>query len=72
MRGGKTDRPAAVVIRGRAFMQNLRRGHYELGVNAKNYRRRVAEASRQWRREPAIWDGPGRARNNLDARTVTG
>jgi transposase-like protein len=32
MRGPKTDRTASVVIRGHAFIQNLRRGHYELGV----------------------------------------
>ena len=32
MRGSKTDRTASVVIRGHAFIQNLRRGHYELGV----------------------------------------
>ncbi len=30
--GLKTDRMASVVIRGHAFVQNLRRGHYELGV----------------------------------------
>ncbi len=34
MRGLKTDRTARVIIRGHAFMQNLRRGHYELGVDA--------------------------------------
>ena len=34
MRGLKHDRTASVVIRGHAFIQNLRRGHYELGVNA--------------------------------------
>ncbi len=34
MRGLKTDRTASVIIRGHAFMQNLRRGHYELGVDA--------------------------------------
>jgi transposase, IS6 family len=34
MRGLKRDRTASVVIRGHAFIQNLRRGHYELGVNA--------------------------------------
>ena len=34
MRGLKRDRTASVVIRGSAFMQNLRRGHYELGVHA--------------------------------------
>jgi transposase-like protein len=32
MRALKTDRTASVVIRGHAFVQNLRRGHYELGV----------------------------------------
>jgi hypothetical protein len=34
LRGLKRDRTAAVVIRGHAFMQNLRRGHYELGTHA--------------------------------------
>jgi IS6 family transposase len=34
MRGLKRDRTAAVVIQGHAFMQNLRRGHYELGLEA--------------------------------------
>jgi IS6 family transposase len=33
MRGLRTDRTAAVIINGLAFMQNLRRGHYELGVD---------------------------------------
>ena len=35
MRGLKTDRTAQVIIQGHAFMQNLRRGHYELGVEAR-------------------------------------
>jgi transposase, IS6 family len=34
MRGLKRDRTASVVMRGHAFAQNLRRGHYELGVEA--------------------------------------
>jgi transposase-like protein len=34
MRGLKRDRTASVVIRSHAFMQNLRRGHYELGIHA--------------------------------------
>jgi transposase, IS6 family len=34
MRGLKRDRTAGVVIRGHAFIQNLRRRHYELGVDA--------------------------------------
>jgi hypothetical protein len=32
MRGLRTDRTASNVIRGHAFVQNLRRGHYEFGV----------------------------------------
>jgi transposase-like protein len=43
MRGLKTDRTARVVIAGHAFMQNLRRGHYELGVET-DPRPRVQEA----------------------------
>jgi transposase, IS6 family len=35
MRGLKADRTARVLIRGHAFVQNLRRGHYELGVDAR-------------------------------------
>jgi transposase, IS6 family len=31
MRGLKHDRTARVIIRGHAPMQNIRRGHYELG-----------------------------------------
>jgi transposase, IS6 family len=33
MRGLKTDRGAKVVITGQAFIQNVRRGHYELGID---------------------------------------
>jgi len=33
MRGLQTDRTAQVIIGGHAFMQNLRRGHYELGLD---------------------------------------
>ena len=39
MRGLKRDRTARVIIRGAALMQNLRRGHYELGVEARHHRR---------------------------------
>jgi IS6 family transposase len=35
MRGLKHDRTATVVIRGHAFIQNLRRRHYELGMDAR-------------------------------------
>jgi hypothetical protein len=34
MRGLKTQRSAQVVSTGHAFIQNVRRGHYELGVEA--------------------------------------
>jgi transposase-like protein len=34
MRGLRTDRTAQVIITGHAFVQNLRRNHYELGLNA--------------------------------------
>ena len=44
MRGLKTDKTAAVVIRGHAFVQNLRRGHYELGVEARHPLLRLAAA----------------------------
>jgi IS6 family transposase len=33
-RGLQTDRAAQTIITGHAFMQNLRRGHYELGLDA--------------------------------------
>jgi transposase-like protein len=35
MRGLKTDRNARTIMTGHAFVQNLRRGHYELGVDAR-------------------------------------
>ena len=34
MRGLRTDRTAQVIIAGLAFVQNLRRGHYELGIDS--------------------------------------
>jgi transposase-like protein len=39
MRGLKQDRNAGVVIAGHAFIQNLRRGHYELAVEEPANRR---------------------------------
>jgi hypothetical protein len=44
MRGLKTDHTASVVIRGHAFIQNLRRGHYALGADTGNRHLRVATA----------------------------
>jgi transposase, IS6 family len=34
MRGLRTERTAQLLIAGHAFRQNLRRGHYELAVDA--------------------------------------
>jgi len=42
MRCLKRDRTASVVIRGHAFIQNIRRGHYELGTNTTNHLRIAA------------------------------
>ena len=39
IRGLKRDHSARVIIRGHALMQNIRRGHYELGINARHHRR---------------------------------
>jgi transposase-like protein len=39
MRGLKQDRSARVIIAGHAFVQNLRRGHYELAVEQPASRR---------------------------------
>ena len=44
MRGLKTDWTASVVIRGHAFIQNLRRGHYQLGTETRHPHMRVAAA----------------------------
>jgi transposase-like protein len=42
MRGLKQDRSARVIIAGHAFVQNVRRGHYELAVEAPATRRVAA------------------------------
>jgi len=39
MRGLKQDRNARIVIAGHAFVQNVRRGHHELAVEAPATRR---------------------------------
>ena len=39
MRGLKQDRSARVVVAGHALVQNIRRGHYELAVEAPANRR---------------------------------
>jgi transposase-like protein len=42
MRGLRTDRSAQVVIAGHAFVQNLRRGHYEIAVAIPRMERMAA------------------------------
>ena len=42
MHGLKRDRTASIVIKGHAFIQNLRRGHYELGNDTTPQRRLAA------------------------------
>lgn len=42
MRGLKTDRTASVIIQGHTFIQNIRRGYYQLGVDARADRLRCA------------------------------
>ncbi|MDP9337036.1 MAG: IS6 family transposase [Actinomycetota bacterium] len=42
MRGLKHDHTARAIMRGHAFMQNIRRGHYELGIEARSHRRVAA------------------------------
>jgi transposase-like protein len=39
MRGLKRDHSARAIIRGHALTQNIRRGHYELGTDARHHRR---------------------------------
>jgi transposase-like protein len=42
MRGLRTGKTSQVIIAGHAFVQNLRRGHYELAVDAPPDRRIAA------------------------------
>jgi len=44
MRCRRTDRTASIVIKGHAFIENPGRCHYELGVDARHHRLRVAAA----------------------------
>ena len=44
MRGMKTNQTATVINRGHAFVQNIRRGHYELGTESRHDQPRVAAA----------------------------
>jgi transposase-like protein len=55
MRGLQTDRTAQVVIAGHAFVQNLRRGHYELAVDV----RPRCDSRRRSPKSPKRSDQPG-------------
>ncbi len=39
MRGLKSDHSARVIMRGHSLMQNIRRGHDELGIDTRAHRR---------------------------------
>jgi transposase, IS6 family len=47
MRGRKQDHNASVIIAGHAFVQNVRRGHYELAVEES--------VTRRWRLRSTSW-----------------
>jgi hypothetical protein len=42
MRGLKTDRTTKVIVAGHAFLQNIRRGHYELAIDERPAQRLIA------------------------------
>ena len=42
MRGLKRDRTASIVVKGHAFIQNVRRSHYELGIDSTPQQRIAA------------------------------
>ncbi len=54
MRCLRTDRTASVVTRCHAFIQNLRRGHCELGVEARHEHPRVAAAFELVDEQPSV------------------
>jgi transposase, IS6 family len=59
MRGLKQDRSARIVIAGHAFLQNIRRGHYELAVEAPVMRRMaVTLTSSPWRSDASCPPSP--------------
>jgi hypothetical protein len=55
MLGFKRGRAASIVIRGHAFIQNIRRGHYELGANARNDLRIAAASTDSPKQSDQIW-----------------
>jgi DDE domain len=60
MRGLKQDRSARVVIAGHGFVENLRRGRYELAVEEPVARRlAVAFDELPWRSDPSAGNGFG-------------
>ena len=68
MRGLRTARAASTVIRGHAFVQNLRRAHYELGVEACHERLRLAAAFDELTSaiRPDVRHDDGRPRESID------
>jgi hypothetical protein len=64
MRGLKQDRSAGVVLVGHAFVQNLRRGHYELAAEEPITRRLP------WRSTIWPWRSDHRSKSRFSARHV--
>ena len=65
MRGLKQDRSARVVIAGHAFVQNLRRGHYELAVEEPTIGDWWSRSTNwSWRSDPAEVAQPALGRRN--------
>jgi hypothetical protein len=60
MRGLKQDYSARIVIAGHAFVQNVRRGHYELAAE-EPVNRRVAVAFDELAWRPEFGRSPGSA-----------
>lgn len=74
MRGLRTDRTATVVIRGHAFIQNLRRGHYEPASRPATtvYASRQPSMTSQPRYERSSSTSPvGRALRSINATVPT-
>gem|GEM_PF-3814524 len=54
MRGLKREHTARVIMRGHSLMQNIRRGHYELGIDARTH---IAASSTRLRNSRTQSDG---------------
>ena len=67
MRGLRTEQTARVIIAGHAFMRNLRRGHYEFGVDAPPATRVAAAFTELGKRSDRGPDTDSRLRRSHNA-----